>query len=125
MILDYNLEDVPELKAVAPGEYSLTIINVEEKVDKNGNPGILVMMKIADEEAKSVTTWLSLPGDDDEVEVKNRKLRNLKRFLECFSLTLPLEVSDMVGSEGWAILRLEDDEEYGEQNRIKRFLVQN
>ena len=68
MILDYNLEDVPELKAVAPGEYSLTIINVEEKVDKNGNPGILVMMKIADEEAKSVTTWLSLPGDDDEVE---------------------------------------------------------
>ena len=125
MILDYNLEDVPELKAVAPGEYSLTIINVEEKIDKNGNPGILVMMKIADEEAKSVTTWLSLPGDDDEVEVKNRKLRNLKRFLECFSLTLPLEVSDMVGSEGWAILRLEDDEEYSEQNRIKRFLVQN
>ena len=125
MILDYNLEDVPELKAVAPGEYSLTIINVEEKIDKNGNPGILVVMKIVDEDAKPVITWLSLPKDDEEAEVRDNKLRNLKRFLECFSLTLPLEVSDMVGSEGWVILQLKDNEEYGEQNKIKKFLKQN
>ena len=125
-ILDFNLDEVPELKAVAPGEYSVSILSADERTDKNGNPGIRMVMKISGEEdVKPLSYWLSLPGDKEEGEDRNRKLRTLKRFLECFGLILPLEVDDLVGEEGWVLLSIETSDDYGDQNRIKRFLIQH
>ena len=124
-LLDINLSDVPDEITVEPGEYQLVITKAEQKQSKEGNEMIAVYFNIIDQpDAQMIAHYFLLPtGKGDEKA--NSKLRRLKDFyVACgFDLAAPIDTADFKGTEVFAILKLEDNDEYGEQNRINRFVV--
>ncbi len=119
-----NFDDVVEPRAVAPDkEYKIRILEVREGTDKNGNPYILPRFEILDEVgAKDFTYFMGLPNDNMDAKRLNTVKFKIKNFLEAFNLDPSTDPSDWAGSEGWAILGMDDNEQYGEQNFIKKFV---
>ena len=130
-----DLENVVEPTTVpADQEYKLRIVDVKTDPstpdglprDKNGNSYLLPRFEIPDEPtAKDFTRFIGLPNDDMDAKKKNTSGYQLKTFLAAFDLepSALVDPSDMVGAEGWAILGLEESEQWGEQNFIKKFIV--
>jgi len=120
--LDMNFDDVVEPRAVAPDkEYKLRILEVREGTDKNGNTYLMPRFEILDEVgAKDFTYFMGLPNDQMDAKRLNTTKYKIKNFVEAFGLGN--DVSDWQGSEGWAILGLEENEQWGEQNFIKKFV---
>jgi len=123
-----NLEEVPELTTLPDGsEAELVISTIEVRVSKNtGGKFIYVIFDIVGEpNTKSITHVMMLPTDKDDDKRKNQRLRAIRHFYEAFGIPTSgsVDLSSFVGNTGWAILREEADEEYGTQNRIRRFIV--
>ena len=123
-----NFDDVVEPEAVEPGEYQLRILEVKIDNDKNDEPYVMPRFEIVDQPtAKDFTKFLRIPHKGlDEKKMNNAKLQ-LKRFAECFGidLTQSLDVDDLQGLEGWALLGLDknEDSEYGPQNYVKQWIT--
>ena len=124
-ILDLNLNEVPDLKTVSPGEYQLRVTSSEVKESKSGNPMVLVAMAIEDEaDSQVVFDHLVLPTDDCSASQKNSRLRKIKAFCESFDIDYSaggINPDEWKGLTGFAILSEESDAEYGDSNRIKRY----
>ena len=123
---DVNLDDAVEPTAV-PGdtEYKLRITDAKEDTDKNGNPYLLPRFEAVDHPAaKEFTKFLRLPHPDQSDKEKNNTLWALKLFSEAFDFSFnSLDLESIIGNEGWAILGVEETDEYGEQNFIKKFVI--
>jgi hypothetical protein len=125
-ILDIGTEDVPEITSVPQGEYELKILSAETKDSKKGDPMIALYMEVLGEAtADNLNHYIMLPTDGDDEKTRVRKLNRLKEFKSCFHLPSsgPIASEDMVGATGWAILGEEESQEFGKQNRVKRFIV--
>jgi len=124
--LKFNTKDVPEPQAVAAGEYVIRIIRAEVKARTKG-PGTMLALTFdlpGEGDTKLVNHWLMFPDTAEDEISENRVLRNLKAFGEAFDVDFEagIEVDELLRKEGKAILSVETSDEYGEQNRIKRFL---
>lgn len=125
-LIDLHLGEVPDLHTVEPSEYQLQVISAESKVSIKGNPMIAVMFDIlGSDNAQSVFHTLMLPKPEDDEKAANSKKRRIKAFFEAFDVHLDgsVELDDLTGSTGWAILKEEDDEEFGARNTISRFVT--
>lgn len=122
--LDFDFSDVVEPHAVDPDkEYKLRILDVRQADDKNGNPYVMPRFEIMDETgAKDFTYFMGLPNESMDAKRKNTVLYRIKMFLEAFDLSPDTDPSEWVGAEGWAILGREDNDQYGEQNFVKKFV---
>jgi len=122
-----GVDGAPEPKAVpADEEYKLRIIAVTHDMDKNQHPYLLPRFDIVDQPlSKDFTKFIGLQHDDMSEKERVRARSSLRVFLECFGLPTSgqLDVEDMVGKTGWAILGLEDNKQYGEQNYVKKFIA--
>jgi len=127
-ILDLHLDDVPDLSAVPEGEYRLRVEQAEVRTSQNtGGDYIYLSFGIVDEpDSFNVSHVLMLPTDKDDDKTRSSRLRRIKQFVEAVGLdpAQPFEVEDLIGLECFAILREEEDEEYGVRNRIRRFVKQ-
>lgn len=125
--LKFNTKDVPEPQPVAAGEYVIRIIRAEVKPRTKGQGTMLALTfdLPGEGDTKLVNHWLMLPDTAEDETSENRVLRNLKAFGEAFDVDFEagIEVDDLLRKEGKAILSVETSDEYGEQNRIKRFLA--
>lgn len=129
-ILDLSNEDfdnVIEPQPVEPGEYKLIIAEVKMDNDKNDEPYLMPRFEIEGQVgAKDFTKFLRIPHKGlDEKKMNNAKL-HLKRFADAFGINLaqPLDVDDLAGLEGWALLGVDKgDSEYGPQNYVKQFIT--
>lgn len=123
-----NFEDVVEPTAVPEGEYELRIIEVTQDLNKNNEPYIMPRFEIASEPtAKEVTKYMALPiATMDEKKLNKTKL-NLKRFFEALGVDASsgVELEQLQGETVWAVLGLEESEDYGEQNFIRRFVAKS
>jgi hypothetical protein len=122
--LDMNFDDVVEPRAVEPDkEYKLRIIEVREGTDKNGNGYALPRLEVLDEVgAKDFTYFLGFPHDGMDAKQLNSSKYKIKSFCDAFNLDPNAPFEDWVGAEGWAILGLNETDEWGEQNFIRRFV---
>lgn len=132
---DIDYENSQEPTAVpADQEYKLRIVDVKTDLstptglptDKNGNYYLLPRFEIIDEPlAKEFTRFIGLPHEGMDEKKKNSTGYALKTFLAAFDLDSRSisDPTDMVGAEGWAILGLEETEQYGEQNYVKKFII--
>lgn len=123
-LLDYNLDNVPELTSVAEGEYQVQINSAEVKTNEKGNTFLLCRMSIPDEPAAQDLSYVvMLPNDNDEEKEATRKLNNLRRFMRAFGFdtSAPLDTDAMPGSTAFALLIEKDDPTYGRQNQVKKF----
>jgi len=126
-LLDIDVGDAQEPKVVpADEEYELRIIDAKTDTNKDGNPYLLPRLEVVGEPlAKDFTKYIALPHEEMDAKQLNRTKWALKNYLECFGLPTEgkLVVGDMVGSTGWGILGVEDNEQYGEQNYVKKFIA--
>lgn len=124
--LDLNLNDVPSLDAVEAGEYEVRIVEVEIKTSKNtGGEMILCRLDIPSEPAsKDLTHVMMLPTAADDEKKKVRRLQAIKEFCDAFGIDYSkgLSLHNPEGLTAWAILGIEETDEYGRQNRVKRFI---
>ena len=125
------LIEIPDYEDISPPkvlpedtECEVRITRVDTAFDKNGEPYMLVYFEVVDEpEVKDFTHFVRLPHKNlDQKRLHNCKWR-LKEFCTAFDIPHPIETEDLPGSTGWVILRVKDDEVYGEQNAIKRFVL--
>ena len=69
---------------------------------------------------------MALPFDDMDPKKKARTEAALKKFCLAFGLSLSsFDTDELAGLEGWAVLGKSYDDQYGEQNFIKRLVVGN
>lgn len=123
--LDMNFDDVVEPKVVPAGEeYKLRIVDMREDTNKNGGPYIMPTFEVCDEiAAKTFTKYMGLPDENTNAKTANNMKYRLQLFVECFQLDIKEDTKDWVGEEGWAILGIEEDEEYGNKNYVKKFIT--
>jgi hypothetical protein len=120
-------QNLPEVSpAEADSEVKLRIIAVRVDKNKHGNDYIMPTFEIPDNlSAPEFTKYMELPREDMDARMKAKKLRILENFGECFDFDIfsAWEEPDLVGREGYAIVGVESDEEYGDKNYIKRFIT--
>lgn len=130
-----NFNDVVEPTTVAGGEeYQIRIIDVKTDengdlpVNKNGNKYLMPLFEIPEEVgAKNFSHYVPLPSSDMDAKSANEVKYRLQQFLKCFGFdpaNPPDDPEDLVGSEGYAILGEKNDPQYGDQNTIRRFIVE-
>jgi len=122
--------DKREELTVAPDntEKHLRIISVRKGIDKNQNTYYMPTLEIMNEpDTKDLTDFISIP-DRETMDRKAfiRAKSRLQDFGACFGADLtrafdPLE--DWQGLEGWCILGVTTSDQYGEQNKITRYIL--
>jgi hypothetical protein len=123
-----DLDNLPELEAVAAGEYQLKIQKAEVKQQdpaKGNSQFLSLSFEILSDNpnVKNVSHVIMLPNNSvDDKENYSRK-RRIKAFIEAFKIGMPFEADQLGGETGWALLSLETSDEYGDQNRVKKFVV--
>ena len=122
--LDMDFNDVvAPTTAEAGSEYLIRIIDVKEGTDKNGNAYVMPRFEIPEVVgAKDFTYFIGLPHEQMTPKQLNSCKYKLKVFLDSFKLPYASEPSDWVGAEAWAILGVEENEQYGAQNFVKKFV---
>lgn len=122
-----GVADAPEPKAVpADEEYKLRIIGATQDNDKNQEPYLLPRFDIDGQPlSKDFTKFLRIPHSGLEEKDMIRARSSMRIFLTCFGLPTSgqIDLEDMKGKTGWAILGIEETEQYGENNYVKRFIA--
>lgn len=127
--VDIALEGTPELKALEEDEYQVQVTDAEIGTsDKTGGKYILLRLEVPTEpESKDFTHVLMLPTSDDTekqvIKRKNRLIEACEAFGYDYSAQGGIDVEALIGEKAWAQLGLEKDSEYGEQNRVRRFVT--
>jgi len=126
-LLDVDVSNAKEPKVLDSGsEVKLRITGVTVDNDKNDEPYMMPRFEIVDEPmAKDFTHFFRLPHDGLDEKQMNRAKWNLKVFYEAFEIDSShgVETDDLQGATGWAILGVGDNQEYGEQNFIRKFVT--
>jgi hypothetical protein len=127
--LGIDLDTVPEQAAVPAGEYQLTLVSAEirdQKPEKGTGKFIQATFEVVDApDSKLLNHIMMLPGKDDAPRKGQNRLRAIGDFFKAFGIPSsgPVNLDGYSGHTGWAILSVEDGGEYGEQNRVKRFIA--
>jgi hypothetical protein len=125
---EYGVADAEEPKVVKAGEeYKLRILSVDKGTDKNNLDYIMPRLEIVESPtSKDFTHFLHIPDKNNMSEKQlNRARWAWQSFCECFDIPLDMPTDpedDWAGNEGWAILGMKEDEQYGEQNFIKKLI---
>lgn len=125
-------DELPNLKAVAAGEYRLTILGAERKSGVGAKSGkaydsINVAFAMDDNpDAQNVYKTFFLPSEDSTPKQRAQSLRQLRFFIQAFNLPNEISLNDLdswSGKSGFAILKLTSDEEYGDKNEVSKFVA--
>ena len=124
---EWELEDSHEPFALRDGtEAKLRILEVQKGVD-NEREYLTIRLEVPEEPySKDITHWLNVPSRKMDAKHLNVARNDMLKFCQCFEIdrTRPFDpTEDWVGLEGWCILGLRKSEQYGEQNRIGKFIV--
>ena len=124
-LTSYNVNDSqdPEV-ADADTDVELRIVDVKMDINKSGNPYFLARFEVSDQPlTKEFTRYFALPHKDMSEKQLNACQNNMRKFGEAFDIDFSSKINleDLKGLTGWAILGIEENEEYGEQNYVKRF----
>lgn len=129
-ILDVDTSDAIEPQAVEDGEYKIRITGFRKDNDGNivrtsdsGNVYFIVVYDLPDIPAsKGFTQIFSVPNADMEPKQLNASKWALETFKRCFGVS-EINFDNLIGREGYAVLGLKQDDEYGEQNIVKKLVV--
>lgn len=122
--IDIDVGDAVELQAVEEGNYNILCNDAERREGDNG-PYIMLRCEIPDiMESKGITHVMMLPQQSDDPKQQNRRKLQIKRACEAFGVDYEggFNLSDFNQQEAEAYLTVEESEEYGRQNNIRRFV---
>ena len=119
-------DDVEPIVMNADEEYQVRIISCDVKMNKNDEPYMLPRFEVVDEPlAKEITKYLPLPFAEMDEKKKNNAKLGLARLFDAFGYEASesFDSEDLIGLIGWVILGVEEDDQYGTSNYIKRFIA--
>ena len=125
---EWNVDDAHEPTTLKDGaEALLRIIEVSKSTRPETNTEYYtIRFEVPDEPfSKDITDWFDLPSRSMEPKRLNTARLKMRNFMECFNIdrTRPTDpTEDWISCEGWCILSLRSSEQYGEQNRISKFV---
>ncbi len=125
---DLGLGKFQEPIAMPEGfEAHLRIVSVRKAVNKNGEDYLQPTLEIIDEPlAKDFTHYLVIPSRDTMTPKQYQRAGfQLQEFMQGFGIPLddPTEpTEDWPGYEGWNILGVSENADYGRQNRLGKFI---
>ena len=136
MLTDYSdlekeITDAPEPKVLPKGsEVKARIIAVREGIsEKNDAQWYAPVFDVPNEPlVMEFNSFFWDLADRDKLEPKaaTRAFRQFRLFAEAFDLDFSKPFSwedDLIGLEGWVILGVKKDEEYGDKNTVKKFVT--
>ena len=125
-LLNYNWGNIKDERTVSPGEYEIQLKGIEEKTSKKGDPMLESRFTILNEaDTRPIFHYTMLPAESDDEDIVNGKLRRLREFLIALGSDMSGEIDTegLVGSTCFAILKEEEDAEFGARNNISRFIA--
>ena len=123
---EFGFEDTKEPFTLPDGtEAQMQILAVSKTTSQKGNTGYSIRMEVEDEPyAKEVFHYLMLPNKDQTEKARNNTKWMFLQFASCFGVDLSSPSSpedEWAGYEGWCILGIQEDAQYGRRNIIKEF----
>lgn len=134
-LIDYtdmqeDIQDAPEPEVLPKGtEVKARIVSVRTGVsDKNDCEYFSPVFEVPDQPMVKEFSSFFWVLDKEKLEPKafQRSMYGFKNFAEAFGvdLTRPFDPeTDLVGLEGWLIVGTRNDDEYGEQNTVKKYIA--
>ncbi len=137
-ILKANLENIPKLVTVEPGEYQVRIAGAPELKERDdGSSYVQCNIHIEGHpDTKGLRAFINVPGDPPEAGAPDLDIRRyngarggLRVFYECFGIEEALiksgqvDLDTLAGEVGWAVLIEDESPQYGLQNKLARFIV--
>ncbi len=125
---EWNLDDSHEPTVLKDGaEALLRIIEVVRGTSRftEGTQYTVRFEVPAEPFSKDITDWFDEPTRGMDAKRLNDARQKMKHFMECFGIdkSRPSDPSeDWIGCEGWCILSMRTNDQYGEQNRIAKFV---
>ena len=125
---EWYLEDSREPYALKDGtEALLRVIEVRKMTrPENDTEYYVVRFEVPSEAySKDITDFLDAPSSKLDAKRLNVARQKMLHFSEAFSVDMsrPFDpTEDWVGLEGWCILSLTKSDQYGEQNRISKYV---
>ena len=124
--LDIDLNDVQEPTTIdADSEVKVRIVGTTEGTDKNNHPYLLARFDVPEEPTcKDFTKFYSLPHGEMEPKKLNNAKWALKVFFDAFDIDPSggIDLEELPGKTAWVILGVSSDDQYGDQNYIKKFI---
>lgn len=110
----------------AGSEVKVRIIDVNTGVsDKNGCHWVMPVFDVPDQPLIKEFNYFMWELEKDKLKPKQyeRGLNHFKNFAKAFGLdySRPFEWEDLIDLEGWVIVGVKKDEEYGDKNTVKKF----
>jgi len=129
--LEKEITDAPEPKVLPRGtEVKARIINVREGIsDKNGAKWYQPVFDVPDDPMViEFNDFFWDLADRDKLDPKSaqRALYKFKQFASAFGIDYSKPFSwtdDLVGLEGWLIVGVRKDDEYGDQNTVSKYVA--
>ena len=124
--LDVDTSGAVEPKAVPAGEYKVRWIGGSTGINKNNNPYFQPLFEVPSEaNSKSFTDYIPLPHEGMTEKEHNDALWRMDCFKKCFGYKQKdkINLQEDPPKEGWMILGIKDDPEYGEQNTRKKYIL--
>jgi hypothetical protein len=124
---DLDLEQGQKPTVMEAGtECKLRIVSVNKGVNKHGNDYLQPRFEVVDEPlVKEFTHYMDIPNRNMEEKKLNNTRYGMSSFCQAFGIDASGEydpVDVWPGHEGWAILGVSDNEEFGEQNYVRKVL---
>jgi len=129
--LEQAIAEAPEPKVLPRGsEVKARIINVNEGIsDKNGAHWYMPVFDVPDDPMViEFRDFFWDLADASKLDEKNaqRSVYKFKTFADAFGIdyTKPFSwTDDLIGLEGWVILGIKKDDDYGEQNTVTKYIA--
>jgi len=124
--MSINFSDAQEPKVAPAGEeFEVRVVEVKTGDNKHGDPYFISVFEIpSDPSVKEFSKYYSIPTESMDAKKLNNSILGIKRLCEALGVPLSDEFNtdSLIGMQGWAILGIEKDAEYGDKNYVKKFL---
>lgn len=122
--MDIEIDDAQELGTVdGDDEYTVEIVEVTPTPEKSY---VILQLRIQGAEmTKQIWHYLTYPKSGDNAEKINNKKLRIKRTFEAFDIQSHERTSFnlWMGRTARAVVGLEESEDYGKQNRVKKWVT--
>lgn len=128
--MEKEIQDAPELTILPRGtEVKARIISMRDGIsDKNEAQWYQPVFDIPEMPMAQEFNdffWDLLDRDKLDEKAQVRSMRKFKMFAEAFGLdySKPFDWEELIGLEGWVILGVRKDEEYGDSNTVSKYVT--
>lgn len=116
---------VPLTAVPGDQEYELKLVQItEQATDKNGLPFVQFLFEIVDHpNTKIVSHFMPMPHPQRSETDQNRALGAWAKLEEGLGVTMNgVSAEELIGTRCFALLDYKENDQYGAQNNIKRFV---